>query len=131
MKIEHLLPGLVLFALGFVILFGLLGSVGAMAKSKQFAAMRDLAKGVNGGGKRALFFVSLLLLAIGMCGTFAGVGQSDLQRANACTALCVARGNTTGRIGPATHPDPKRPSPACLCEGGAPNFETPANALEF
>ncbi|MGV3624613.1 MAG: hypothetical protein ACO1OB_27585 [Archangium sp.] len=131
MKIEHLLPGLVLFALGFVILFGLLGSVGAMAKSKQFAAFRDFAVGQHGGGKRALFFVSLALLAIGMCGTFAGVSRSDYERANACTALCLARGNTTGRIGPSRTPDSKRPRPACLCEGGAEFFETPADSLAF
>lgn len=43
MKAEYLLPGVALFATGFVILFALLGSVGALAKSRQFAAMRQLA----------------------------------------------------------------------------------------
>lgn len=131
MKAEYLLPGVALFATGFVILFALLGSVGALAKSRQFSAMRQLASGVSGSGKRAWFFASLGLLAVGMCGTFAGVARSDVKRARACTALCVSRGHTTGRIGAATHRDPRRPQPACLCEGGAAPFETPVSALVF
>lgn len=131
MKIEFMLPGLALFAVGFVVFFVLLASVGALAKSKQFAAIGALASGASGSGKRTLFFISLLLLVTGALGTFAGVAASDGERARACTALCVSRGNISGRIGAATTPDPKRPQPACLCEGGAPSWETPADTLTF
>ncbi len=130
-KGEYLLPGLALFFAGFAILFGLLVSVGAMAKSKQFAALGGLASGANGSGKRSLFFVSVALLVGGALGTFAGVAWSDVERAKACTALCLSRGNTSGRIGPATQPAPKHPRPACLCEGGAAPWETSVDALTF
>ncbi len=131
MKTEYLLPGLVMFGAGFVVLFGLLASVGAMARSKQFSALAALASGAHGGSKRAAFFIGWALLFSGACGTFGGVAKSDAARADACTAWCVSRGHTTGRIGAASNPAPKHPKPACLCEGGATPLEVSVEALVF
>lgn len=126
-----MLPGFALFTIGFVILFALLASVNALAKSKQFSAFAALASGKAGSGKRALFFLGCGLLFLGACGTFAGVGMSDADRAKACKEMCVGQGHTSGRIGPASNPDPKRPRPACLCEGGSTHLEVPADSLSY
>lgn len=119
MKIQFLLPGLALAAVGFVVLFGLLASVSALAKSKQFDAMRALASGHAGPAKRGLFFFSVVAMAFGACGVFGGVAASDGDRARACQRACIDRGYAEGRIGPSAHPDAKRPVPACTCTGGA------------
>ncbi len=131
MKPEDFLPGLALFAAGFVVLFGLLAAVGALAKSKQLPALRGLASGAHGAGKRRLFFVACGLLAVGACGSFAGVARHDARRARACVALCVERGHSSGRIGPASTPAPKHPVPVCRCEGGDAPWEVSVRALGF
>jgi hypothetical protein len=119
MKVQYILPGLALAAIGFAVLFGLLASVSALAKSKQLSAFGALASGKAGSGKRSLFFFGIAAMALGMCGTFAGVAKSDGERAKACQRTCVERGYGDGRIGPSANPDPKRPGPACTCSGGA------------
>jgi hypothetical protein len=117
MKIEYMAPGLGLAMIGFVLFFVLLGSVGALAKSKQLSALAFMASGKAGGGKRVLLFLAFGLMFFGACGTFAGVARSDGDRARACTQTCAARGYETGRIGkPTQFADPKHPKPACICE---------------
>lgn len=121
-------------AVGFVILFGLLGSVSALAKSKQFSAMGALASGKVGSGKRALFFFAVVSMVIGTCGVFGGVAMSDGDRAKACQRACVDSGYGQGKIGSSAHPDPKRPVAACTCTGGAnaaTPFEIRTDALVF
>jgi len=134
MKMQVLLPGLAIAAVGFAILFGLLASVAALAKSKQLSAFGTLASGRAGAGRRALFFIALAAMGIGTCGVFGGVARSDGERAKACQRVCVERGYAEGRIGSSAHPDPKRPAAACLCSGGASGgtpFETRADELSF
>ncbi|HVH41897.1 MAG TPA: hypothetical protein VM925_06120 [Labilithrix sp.] len=134
MKFQYLVPGLAIAAVGFAVLFGLLASVSALAKSKQLSALRAIASGREGSGKRALFFFAVAAMTIGSCGVFGGVAKSDGERANACQRMCVARGYAAGRIGRSATPDPKHPKPACTCTGGvtgATPFETSADDLAF
>ena len=134
MKIQYLAPGLALAALGFIVLFGLLASVSALAKSKQLGALGTIASGQAGGAKRGLFIFAVIAMVAGSCGVFGGVAASDGERAKACSQLCTSSGYAEGRIGAASKPDPKHPSPACICSGGASAatpFETPADSLVF
>lgn len=134
MKIEYLLPGLVVAGFGFLVLFGLLASASALAKSKQLSAIGDIAAGRAGGGKRALLFLAFGMMFFGTCGVFGGVARSDGERAKACVQACTVRGYPGGRIGRPSEPaDPKHPRPACLCdrtEALAP-LEIPADELTF
>lgn len=111
--------GFGLAAIGFIILFVLLASQGAMAKSRQFAAMGDLAAGRAGSGKRALFFLALLAMFFGTCGVFGGVTAGDAQRRKACETTCKDKGYKSGKIrGSAEKSGGKHAFVACACEGG-------------
>lgn len=118
-----LLPGGLMAAVGFVLLFGLLASQGALDKSKQLGALSDVASGKAGGASKVLLLVALLLMALGACGVFAGVAASDQGRARACAEMCKQRGYTKGTIGGSREMDPKKPGRhafvACTCAGGA------------
>lgn len=131
MKIGYLMPGLGMAAVGFALLFSLLASVSALAKSKQLGAMSALASGGAGQAKRFLFFVAVFAMVLGACGTFAGVARSDGERLKACQRSCRDRGAQDGKIGPSANPDPKHPRPACLCEGGSAVPEIAADDLVF
>jgi hypothetical protein len=130
-----ILPGLVIAAIGFVLLSGLLASAGALAKSKQFAAFGDLSSGRLGPGKRRLFRIAIAALALGSCGVFAGVARSDQARARACSDSCRADGFTSGKIGGSTERRPQNPNVhlfvACICTGPSGTRETPADTLSF
>lgn len=134
MNMTYLAPGLLVAAVGFAVLFSLLGSVGALAKSKQIGALRAIAAGDAGSGKRKLLFFALSAMALGTCGVFGGVAKSDGERAAACQHACETRRYALGRIGPAAKPTKGRPGPACLCSGGenaGVPFEMPADDLSF
>ena len=119
MKLELLLPGVGLFAVGFLTIFVLLALQGAMAKSRQFAAVGDLAAGRAGGGKRVAFFLGLAAIGIGALVTFAGVGAGDAARKKACEERCKDRGYERGKIRGSTEKDGGRHKfVACACEGG-------------
>lgn len=96
---SYVWPGALLAAIGFVTLFGLLGSEGALAKSKQLSATRDLASGRSGRTKRALFGLAVFLLMCGTCGFFVGIGAIDGQERTRCQQTCVAKGYHEGTIG--------------------------------
>lgn len=122
MAIPLPLPGALIAATGFVIVFSLLASSGALAKSKQLGALAHLASGGGGALRRALLFTAFAMMLVGSCGAFAGVASSDRERARACTAECTRRGHTSGRIGPSRASDPKNAKRAlfvaCVCAGG-------------
>lgn len=130
-----LVPGLIVAALGFVLLFGLLISQGALDKSKQFGALSGLASGEGGALGKVLLALALLMMGLGACGVFAGVAASDAGRSRACTNLCKQKGYTRGSIGGSKALDPQNPRRhafvACTCTGG-PNptpLETRADDL--
>lgn len=130
----YVLPGMVLAGIGFVILFVLLASVDALAKSRQLAAAGHLASGRAGPGKRVLFFIAVALLVVGALLSFAGVAASDARRTRVCTETCIAKGHRRGVIGPSKEKHPQRPSAAafvaCACTGGtAPPVELRADSL--
>ena len=97
MKVQYLLPGLAIAAFGFIVLFGLLASVRALAKSKQLSALATMASGQAGGRKRALFVLAIGAMGIGSCGVFGGIAKSDAERTTACQRTCVDRGYVDGR----------------------------------
>src|SRR5687768_14883672 len=117
-----MLPGFLVFAAGFVILFALLAKHGALAKSRQIGALRDMAAGRLGAGSRRLFFVGIIALVVGTCGTFAGVAAKDAARARSCKKLCEERGYREAKIRGSTAMDPNNPKRhafvACACSGG-------------
>ena len=73
---EYLAPGVVLAALGFIALFVLLVSQGAMNKSKQGAATRDLARARAGPGKKRWFVFAVLAMLLG----FEGAREARVRR---------------------------------------------------
>jgi hypothetical protein len=119
-----MLPGVLVAMAGFVTLFVLLGRQGALAKSKQLAALGDLASGRAGRGARVAFFIALAGMLVGSCLCFAGVAAGDAERRKACVATCRERGYERGIIQGSTAMDPKNPKRhafvACACEGGRP-----------
>lgn len=133
----YLAPGLVLAALGFCLFFALLASQGAMAKSKQLAAMGELASGRAGKTKKLLFTCALIALGVGACATFGGVAANDSKRRKACEATCRDRGYEKGAIRGSEKSDPKARGRslfvACACERGpAPDpLELKADDLEY
>ena len=137
MKLVYLLPGVLIAGAGFVVLFALLSSVGALAKSKQLSAIGELASGRAGRAKRVMFFLALAAMGLGACGAFAGVSVSDSERRHACERNCKERGYAKGTVGGSSARDAARPSRhafvACACEGGpAPDpLEFPADQLSF
>jgi hypothetical protein len=116
------LPGFLVFAAGFLLLFALLARHGALARSKQIGALRDLAAGRRGARGRTLLLLAIGALVAGTCGTFAGVTAGDAARARRCRAACEARGYRAGAIRGSTERDPANPRRhrfvACACEGG-------------
>ena len=130
----YVLPGVVLAGVGFVILFSLVASVGALEKSRQLAALGHLASGRAGSGKRALTFVAIALLFFGSCAAFGGVAASDARRARACLGACAAKGHPSGKIGPSEARHPQKPNAAafvaCKCSGGPGSpVDLPADSL--
>jgi hypothetical protein len=123
MTIPPMLPGLLIAAVGFVTLFVLLGASGALAKSKQLAALRELASGRAGRGARLAFFFAVGAMGVGSCLTFAAVAAGDAKRAQACAATCRERGYQRGVIRGSTAKDANNPKRhafvACACEGGS------------
>ena len=119
---SYVWPGALLAAIGFVTLFGLLGSEGALAKSKQLAATRDLASGRSGRTKRVLFGLSVFLLMCGACGFFLGIGAIDGRERARCQQTCEARGYFEGTIGGSKAMEgDEHAFVACTCTSG---FET-------
>lgn len=129
MKMIYLAPGLLVAAIGGVLFFALLASVGALAKSKQLGALQAIGSGAAGATKRALLLVAVGAMVLGSCGVFAGVAKSDAERGKACQRTCAERGYASGAIGPATTPDPKHPSVMCKCAGGT-NASNPLEIRE-
>jgi hypothetical protein len=121
MTIGYVLPGLAVAGIGFALLFGLLASEGALAKSRQFGATADLISGRAGTTKRLLFAISVLTMGCGLCGTFVGVGRYDDLRRARCVETCTRRGYAKGEIRGSTEmADEKRHAfVACACTGGA------------
>jgi len=130
----YLVPGLIVAALGFVLLFGLLVRQGALDKSKQFGALSGLASGEGGVLGKVLLALALLMMGLGACGVFAGVAASDAGRSRACSDPCKQKGYTRGSIGGSKALDPqtrRHAFVACTCTGG-PNptpLETRADDL--
>jgi hypothetical protein len=127
--------GFASFFAGFATLFGLLISRGALAKSRQFAAMGDISSGRQGGGSQILLVVAVLLMAVGACGLFAGVAVGDVGRKNGCKDTCIERGYRTGKVQGSKARDPNRPNVhafvACVCSGGAsPDLELDSRDIE-
>lgn len=116
-----MIPGLAMFALGFVLVFAVLVKLGAMAKSRQIAALGDALSGRAGGGARFASLLGLALLGVGACTTFAGVAARDRAE---CEAFCTKRGYAKGVFRDSTARSPKNPERAafraCACEGGPP-----------
>lgn len=133
----YLVPGLVLAAAGFALLFWLLASQQALAKSKQLKALGELTSGRAGQTKRRLSLAALAAMAFGACGTFAGVGANDSARTKACVRSCADRGYETGKIRGSEKQDPaargRHAFVACACERGpAPDpLELRADDLDY
>ncbi len=132
--ILYVLPGGILAAIGFVLFFGLLVSMNALSRSRQFGAIAEAASGRAGAWRLAVLGLAVFLLVAGALASFAGVMMSDASRSKACVASCASRGYTKGVIRGSTAKDPKEPRHnafvACACEGGAsPPIEFPASDL--
>jgi hypothetical protein len=116
---SYVLPGLVLFAVGFILLFGLLASQSALAKSKQLSALGHVLGGGAGAGKKGLAILALVLLGLGTCASLAGVASKDRA---ACTNYCTKLGYKRALLRDSTERDAKDPKRAafraCACEDG-------------
>lgn len=121
-----MLVGFGFFALGFVVLFGLLASEGALNKSKQFGAFGRISSGKAGRGKRISFFLGLSSIILGAIVLFSGVAANDRRQRElleqSCKKTCQERGYTDIELRNSTAKDPnnsKRPAfRACVCKGG-------------
>ncbi len=118
-SMSYVLPGALLAMLGFALFFGLLAAQGALAKSRQFAALGDVLSGRAGAGRRRLAIVAFLCMGFGACGAFVGVSVGDRK---ACETFCTGRGYQRATLRPSTARNPKNPGQAafraCACEGG-------------
>ncbi|MDX2012461.1 MAG: hypothetical protein SFW67_19850 [Myxococcaceae bacterium] len=119
---------------GFALFMVLLFSSGGLAKSEQFRVLGELAAGRHGAPKRLLLFFAVPTVLLGMCTSFAGVAAQDAQVRRQCVARCEKEGFPSGRIGPSSARDEKRPERAafvaCHCEApGRPALELRAASL--
>lgn len=125
--------GGVLFFLGALTFAAQLFGHGGVAKSKQFGVLSELLKGVHGPGPRRWLIISMLLMPMGACFLFAGVGMSNAERSERCEERCASEGYETARIGPNSDRvsgDRTTWFVACICEGGQPEaLELDANEL--
>lgn len=131
--VMYALPGLLLFIVGFFMLFGLLVSEGALAKHKQRSALGKIASGRAGTTKRLVFGCGVLAIICGACGSFTGVGLRDQERARRCEQTCTERGYADAKIRGSTEMESsgQHAFVACACTGGpAPDpLELDAEAL--
>jgi hypothetical protein len=126
-------PGALLFCCGFVALFGLLASEGALATRRQFGALANVAAGRAGTTKRVVLGCGALAIVCGACGSFTGVAARDGERARRCEQTCTERGYTDATIRGSTEMENegRHAFVACACTGGpAPDpLELDAEAL--
>lgn len=93
---------------------------GGVNRMHQFRVLGELRRGEHGKTARLLLAVSLVLLPIGACLLFAGVAQSDRQRAERCEQRCLSEGFASAAIGPNSDRvpgDARSRFVACICEG--------------
>ena len=120
---------------GFVLFFWLLGKHNALAKHKQFGAIRAIASGVYGPQSKKVFVLALALMGFGACGSMMGVAGRDAARRRACVSACTKQGFAQGKIGPSAASDPKNAKRAafvaCTCTGNpeGTSLELHADAL--
>lgn len=121
--IEPLLPGVVLFMVGFATLMAVVFSSGGVAKSKQMGVVSDVLAGRQGPKKKTFFVIGLVMTLLGTCASFAAVSAGDVKRRKACVAMCEAKGYATGKIQGSELRDPpgsgRHAFIACTCSGGA------------
>jgi hypothetical protein len=113
------ITGVALFAVGFLLVAGLIFGHGGWAKSAQFRVIGELVRGVHGRRAQMLLALGLVILPMGACLTFAGVTTSDRERAQRCNTQCTAEGYASARIGPNSDRDPNDRRTwfvACICE---------------
>ena len=120
--IEAVLPGVVLFMLGFATLMAVVFASGGVAKSKQVGVVSDVLAGRQGPNKKRIFVVGLVMTLLGTCASFSGVLASDAKRRSACIEMCEAKGYAGGKIQasePRDRPGSgKHTFVACACSDG-------------
>jgi hypothetical protein len=114
-----MIAGVALFLGGAVFFMALLFGSGGVNRAHQFSVIGRLLSGGFGPRRRALTFLSLVLLGVGMCTTFAGVASMDAERARRCREHCAAQGYPEGHIGPSIDREPATRFVACTCTGGS------------
>lgn len=107
--------GIALFFLGISGLLALLFAHGGASKSRQLEVWAHLWRGRQGAGPRRWLRVAVLSSVAGALLCFAGVTQSDRQRARRCHAHCLGAGYDEGRIGPSVERSKHGRFVACVC----------------
>ncbi|MBV1860268.1 MAG: hypothetical protein KUG77_17775 [Nannocystaceae bacterium] len=125
-----------LFMLGVLLVMIAVFSSGGSAKSQQFRVIDEVASGKHGKSTRRLFYTGVLAIGLGMCGAFAGVAGSDVERKKACGRDCTERGYAAATVQGSQERDPpgsgRHSFVACVCtDGPAPDpLEFPAEGQD-
>lgn len=107
---------MLLCSLGFGAFFLVLARAGALAKSKQLAAIGGILSGRAGPKERRLLLGALVLGLLGACLLFMAVGRMDQAMRNECDLACREWGVEGGRIGRSRTSE--QPLRACFCGPG-------------